>query len=40
MSETLQNQSIEVSQLKILTASLERRIEALERDMRALQERN
>jgi hypothetical protein len=39
LSATLQNQSIAVEQLQLLTANLERRIEALERDMKILQDR-
>ncbi len=39
MASTLQSQSIAVQQLQVLTASLERRIEALENDMKALQSR-
>jgi hypothetical protein len=39
LSVTLQNRSIAVEQLQLLTANLERRIEALERDMRILQDR-
>jgi hypothetical protein len=37
MASTLQNQSIALKQLQVLTASLERKIEAFENDMKALQ---
>ena len=39
LSVTLQNQSIAVEQLQLLTANLERRIEVLKRDMKILQDR-
>ena len=39
MSVALQNQSIAVEQLQLLTANLERRIEVLKRDMKILQDR-
>ena len=39
LSLTLKNQSIAVQQLQILTANLEKRIEALEKDMQVLQDR-